>query len=262
MMINRFIQDTRKYFNYSIAAARSLLKAEVAGSYLNWFWWILEPFCFMLIYSFIFGYVFKAREQYFPAFIFTGLSMWTFFTSTVNQSVKSVKNNKAIVSKVYLPKYVLIYIKIWQNGFKMMISLGIVVIMIIYFRIPLTIQVIYAPFLLLILILFTFGCSVFLLHYGVYIEDLANIIAISLKMLIYLTGIFFDVAKRVPAPYGELLSKYNPIAFLLISMRNVLLYGKVPHRRYMVIWFAVSLAISVTGIRKIYKNENSYVKVV
>ena len=41
------------------------LKSEVADSYLNWLWWIIEPICFMLIYTFIFGYVFKNSEQYF-----------------------------------------------------------------------------------------------------------------------------------------------------------------------------------------------------
>ena len=104
-MQKRFFTDIRKYFHYSIVSARSQLKSEVANSYLNWLWWILDPLCFMLIYTFIFGYVFQAREPYFPVFIFIGLSMWDFFNRMVTGSIKIVKNNKAIVSKVYLPKY-------------------------------------------------------------------------------------------------------------------------------------------------------------
>ena len=53
--MNRFIKDTKKYWKYTIYAAKSQLKTEVANSYLNWIWWILEPFCFMLIYAFVFG---------------------------------------------------------------------------------------------------------------------------------------------------------------------------------------------------------------
>jgi len=45
-------------------------------------------------------------------------------------------------------------------------------------------------------------------------------------------------------------------------MRNALLYGKIPHRKLMLAWFLVSIVLTVLGIRKIYKNENSYVKVI
>ena len=82
-MLKRFYIDLKKYFPYSLVSAKSQLKAEVANSYLNWLWWILDPLCFMLIYTFIFGYVFKAKEPYFTVFIFIGLSMWDFFNSMI-----------------------------------------------------------------------------------------------------------------------------------------------------------------------------------
>ena len=61
--MNRFIKDTKKYWKYTIYAAKSQLKTEVANSYLNWIWWILEPFCFMLIYAFVFGLMFHHKDS-------------------------------------------------------------------------------------------------------------------------------------------------------------------------------------------------------
>ena len=261
-MLKRFINDTKKYFHYSIVSARSQLKSEVASSYLNWIWWVLDPFCFMLIYTFIFGYVFSAKEPYFPVFIFIGLSMWDFFNRTIAGSVKMVKNNKPIVSKVYLPKYILILTRMWVNAFKMMISFGIVLAMMLAFRVPFSIQTIYFPCIILALMSVTFGFSTFLLHYGVFVEDLSNVIAIAMRMLFYLTGIFYNVETRMPKPYGKLLVRYNPMAFLITTMRRVLLYGEVPHRKLILFWFLFGIAVSALGIRKIYKNENSYVKVI
>lgn len=261
-MIKRFLTDIRKYFPYSLISAKSQLKSEVANSYLNWLWWVLDPLCFMLIYTFIFGTVFKAKEPYFPVFIFIGLSMWDFFSRMMTGSVKIVKNNKSIVSKVYLPKYILILVRVWVNGFKMMVSFGIVVLMMLAWRVPLTWNILYFIPVLALLLLFSFGCSVHLLHYGVFVEDLSNVVNIVLRMLFYLTGIFYNVSTRIPAPYGQWLIRYNPMAFLLESMRNALLYGKTPHRKLMLAWFAVSLLLSCLGIRKIYRNENSYVKVI
>ena len=84
----RYAIYSEKYWKYTLYAAKSQLKTEVANSYLNWIWWVLEPFCFMLIYAFIFGVVFEAREQYFPAFIFIGITAWDFFNRCLTQSVK------------------------------------------------------------------------------------------------------------------------------------------------------------------------------
>ncbi|MBQ1281646.1 MAG: ABC transporter permease [Oscillospiraceae bacterium] len=260
-MFKRFWADLKKYFRYSVISAKSQLKAEVANSYLNWIWWVLDPLCFMLIYTFMFGYVFGSKEQYFPIYIFIGLSMWNFFNATMAQSVKLVKNNKTIVTKVYFPKFILILIKIWINGFKMMISFGIVLVMMIVFRVPITWNVLYFIPIILILALFSFGCACILMHYGVYVEDLSNVVTIVLRFVFYLTGIFYNIEKKIPQ-IGTLLNRANPLAFLMTSMRNCMLYSSTPHRKLLLLWFVISLALSILGIRKIYKEENSYAKAI
>ena len=251
----------KKYFRFSLVSARSQLRAEVANSYLNWIWWVLDPLCFMLIYTFIFGYVFQSKEQYFPVFIFIGLSMWDFFNRTMNNSVKIVKNNKSIVSKVYLPKYFLILTKIWVNGFKMMVSFGVVLLLMLAYRVPISLSILYFFPILLILGLFTFGCATHLMHYGVYVEDLSNVVAIVLRFVFYLTGIFYNVEKKIPG-WGETLNTYNPLACLITDMRNCMIYRTMPKLGMLIVWFFVGLVISALGIRKIYREENSYVKVI
>lgn len=260
-MIKRFFRDFKKYYRFSVVSAQSQLKSEVANSYLNWIWWILDPLCFMLIYTFIFGYVFGSKEQYFPVFIFIGLSMWDFFNRTMTNSVKIIKNNKPIVSKVYFPKYVLILIKIWVNGFKMMISFGIVVLMMVAYRIPVTWNVLYFVPILLILALFSFGCACFLMHYGVYVEDLSNVVSIVLRFVFYATGIFYNIEKKIPG-WGAMLNRYNPLAFLITSMRQCLIYGQTPGRKMLLFWFVFSFLLAALGVRKVYKEENSYVKAI
>lgn len=260
-MLSRFIKDLKKYFGYSVVSAKAQLKSEVANSYLNWIWWILDPLCFMLIYTFMFGYVFHASELYFPVFIFIGLSMWDFFNRNITNSIKIVKNNKSIVSKVYFPKYILILTKIWVNGFKMMISFGIVALMMCFFKVPLSVNILFFVPILLILGIFSFGCACYLLHFGVYVEDLSNVMTIVLRFLFYLTGIFYNIEKRIPE-FGSLLNELNPVAFLITSMRKSLIYGECPNLRWMLCWMLVSLLLAVAGIRKIYKEENSYVKAI
>lgn len=263
--MKRFVKDMKKYYNYAIYSAKAELKAEVAGSYLNWVWWVLEPFCLMLIYAFIFGFVFDAREEYFTAFIYVGLTLWTFFNQNMKNSVRMVKKNKPIISKVYLPKFILIESKMMVNAFKMLISFGIVIFLMIYYRIPLTWKIVYVIPVLICLLVLNFGFMTILTHFGVYVEDLANVVTIVLRLVFYMTGIMFSIERRIGAKHPEMamiLEKLNPMAFLISSMRKCLLYGEQPEVLGIVLWTLAGLLLSVIGVYTIYKNENSYVKVI
>lgn len=108
LKMNRFFKDIKKFFNYTVFSSKAELKSEVAGSFLSWLWWILDPFFFMLVYSFIAILVFKSGEPYFPVFVFIGLNCWQFFSKVVKSCVKVVQSKKMIVTKVYIPKHIFI----------------------------------------------------------------------------------------------------------------------------------------------------------
>ena len=259
--MNRFIKDVKRYWNYTKYSARSDLKDEVASSYLNWLWWILDPLLFMCVYTFIALVVFQKGAKYFPVFVFIGLTFWTFFNKTVLQSVKLMRSNSAIVSKVYLPKFMLIFNRVMVNGFKMLVSFGLTVILMIIYRIPISWNVFYIIPIVVELILFTFGICCFMLHFGVFVDDLYNVMQVVLKLLFYLTGIFYDISARVAEPWNTRLLSINPVSMLIQSARLCLLYEETPYIRLMVIWGIISVALCIFGVRTIYKNENSYVKV-
>lgn len=260
--IKRVINDTKKYFFYARRSAKADLKSEVANSYLDWLWWLIEPFCTMLIYTLVFGTVFKASEQYFPVFIFIGITMWSFFSRSISGSVNMVRMNKSIITKVYMPKYILLFSKMLVNGFKTLVSFGIVILMMIIFDVAPTANVLFAIPILVVLFLFTFGVGTIMMHYGVYVSDLSYITGIVLNMLMYLTGTFYSVAKRIPAPFGDVLEKGNPVAFLISAMRNALLYGQTPNLILLLVWGIVAVVLIAFGVITIYNNENAYVKVI
>lgn len=261
-----FFKDVKKYKNYIIYATKASLKAEVAGSYLNWLWWIVEPLCFMFIYALIFGVVFGVSEQYFPAFVFIGITMWNFFSNVLTASTKIVKRNKSIISRIYLPKHVLIIVNMCTNAFKMGISFLIVIGMLVFFRITPNVKMLMIFPVLIVMLVFTFGFSLLLMNFGVYVEDLSKVIKIVLRALFYLTGIFYDVEKRIGNAFSktvaEILTKANPMALSLSSARKCLLYNEMPDVLWLLIWLLIGLLLCALGIHLVYKNENSYVKII
>ena len=108
--MKRFVNDIVKYWDYIKYQTKAELKSEVVDSYLGWIWLFLEPLCFMLIYTFLAGVVFGTKADYFPVFVFAGLSLWNFFNKMLVVSVKLVAANRDTVTKVYLPKFVLLLI--------------------------------------------------------------------------------------------------------------------------------------------------------
>lgn len=260
--MKRFIKDMRRYLPYTKYATKSGLKSEVASSHLSWLWWILDPILFMLVYWFIFMVIFGQKKEYFHIFVFVGLSMWNLFNKTVSGSVRIVAANRAVVTKVYIPKYFLILILLCQNLFKMMISFGIVIVMMLWSRVPVSWNVIYVIPILADLVLITFGVSTILAHFGVFLDDLKNITNVGLRILFYMSGIFYVISDRVDAAIATLLLKVNPIGFLIDACRESLVYCHTPHRRLILLWFAVGAVLSAVGIVTIYKNENNYVKVI
>lgn len=260
--MKRFIRDMKKFWNYTLYSAKSQLKAEVANSYLNWVWWILEPFCFMLIYALIFGFLFPRKQEYFNIFIFLGLAYWDFFNRCVKSSVRMVKRNKPVVAKVYLPKYTLIISDMMVNGFKMLICLGIVLVMLLVYRVPLTLKILFILPITLVMVLFTFGCCCILLHLGVFIDDMSNVINIVLRFVFYLTGIFYNIEASFEEPYRSLLLYGNPLARFITDARHCVIFGEMPAFGALGLWTVVSVVLCVLGVWTIYRNENTYVKVI
>lgn len=260
--MKRFIKDFKKYWAYTKYSAKSGLKSEVASSRLSWLWWILDPLMFMMVYVFIAMVIGSSKIHYFEVFVFIGLSMWNFFNKTITDSVKIVSSNSSIVSKVYIPKYMLIISTLMQYAFKMLISFSLVVVMMIVRRVPVTINYLYFIPIMITLFLVTFGISTIVAHFGVFIEDLKNVIQIVLRLAFYLSGIFYMIEDKLDPPISTLLLKFNPSACLIQECRNVLLYDKGMRIELVLAWFVMGVILSVIGINTIYKYENSYVKVI
>ena len=121
----------------------------------------------------------------------------------------------------------------------------------------------------LVLIIVTFGISTIIMHFGVFVEDLLNVITVVLQLGFYVSGIFYSIESigsgikgKLSAPYDSILVKLNPMALVITDLRRVLLYGENPHWVMLLAWFGVGLIMSLIGVKVIYKFENSYVKVI
>ena len=271
--MKRFFADIKKFGNYIMYSARSELKAEVAGSFLSWLWWFLDPLLYMGVYSFIAILIFNRPEPHFPVFVFIGLNCWQFFSKSIKASVGIVRSNRSIVTKVYVPKHLFVLSKMCVLGFKMFVSFGLTIAFYVFDAFLGDSPIYISPAILYIIPLFallfigTFAVCLLIMHFGVFVEDLNNVITVVLQLGFYVSGIFFSLEGRLAAAGYELLGKIlatvNPIALIVSDMR--IAFGISTgsfHLLAFAIWFIIASAVSIVAIKLVYSFENSYVKII
>lgn len=260
--ITRFIRDVKKYKEYMIYAAKSDMKAEVANSYLNRLWWLLEPLFNMLVYVIVFGTIMGSSIDHFALYVFSALIMWNYFCRTINASVQMMRNNRDVLSKVYVPKFVPLISMMILNLYKLAFSMIILIPMMIVYRITISVGILCIVLAYLLMVTFSFGLGMILLHYGVYVDDLAYAVGILLNVLMFVSGIFYDATTTLVEPINIMIIGLNPVALFTDTMRQGLMYNQLANIPLVLIWIGISLVISYAGIHIVYKNENGYAKVI
>lgn len=183
-------------------------------------------------------------------------------------SVKIVNTFRGIVSKIYIPKYMLILEKLYVNFFKMLISFGIVAGFAAAYRIKPTAHLLYCVPVVLLILLLTLGCGVIVAHFGVYINDLYNVVQVILRFMFYLSGVFYDVGDRLSQTtffglnVGRLMITVNPVAYVIDELRKIIIYGQSLRFEMYIYWLVISLVLLCIGLKLMYRFENSYIKVV
>ncbi len=260
--IRQFKNDLITFGPYCLEESKARLRAEVSTTRMGWFWWVLEPLLQMMVYVLIFGFIFRASTQYYPAYIFIGLTAWRFFSGTLTSSAKMIRSSKSLLWRVYIPRFVLVLSQMLYNGFKMLISFGIILALLLCYRIPPDFFIIQLIPILLLLWLFTFGLSAVIAHIGVFLDDVNDILPIVLRLWMYFTGIFYSIQDKVPGKMGFWLLRMNPMAFIMDGIRQSLLFHNAIMWRWYFMWLGISGLLCLTGIRLLYRYGARYLKVV
>lgn len=84
---------------------RRELNARFSGSLLGMIWSYINPAIQIFVYWFVFGVIMDMQKtENFPVHIFSGMVVIHFFTQTFNAGTQSIVRNKALVTKLPLPR--------------------------------------------------------------------------------------------------------------------------------------------------------------
>jgi ABC-2 type transport system permease protein len=104
------IQRLRHVWQYRellMNLVRKELKVKYKDSILGFLWSLLNPALQIVVFSFVFGVLFKAAMPKFAIFMICGLLPWTFFTNAISGGCGSIVGNSQLVNKVWFPREIL-----------------------------------------------------------------------------------------------------------------------------------------------------------
>lgn len=195
-------------------------------STLGIFWSLLLPLAQLLVLVFLFQSVVPLEIEAYPAFVFSALLPWNWFSSSLSSSCGLFISNRDLVRHPNFAPARLLLVNTLSNLITYLAALPILlVVLLAYGRTP-TPALLLAPLLMLLQIVLTVGLSLIIATLNVFYRDVQHIIVVSLMLLFYLTPVFYRPQAVVPE--YQLVYAYNPLAVLVQCYRSVFLDGLLP----------------------------------
>jgi lipopolysaccharide transport system permease protein len=215
----------------------ALIKREVVGRYrgsiMGMLWSLFNPIFMLIIYTFVFSVVFKARwsvdsdsKTEFALMLFAGLMTFNLFAECINRAPSLIISNVNYVKKVVFPLEILSWVTFGSALFHYLVSLMVWLIACVILFGKLEITTLLLPVILAPLVMTTLGLVWLLSSLGVYLRDVSQIIGVLTSVLMFMSPIFYPIT-ALPLEYRYLLS-INPLTPAIENARAILVRGQLP----------------------------------
>lgn len=221
------------------------VKVRYKQSVLGILWAILQPLSMMLIFTFLFSYLAKMPSDGAPyaLFAYTALLPWNFLSSAVSNATGSLVSHSQFVTKVYFPREILPLSYVVASLFDLAVASTLLIGLLIHYRVPLTVNALYAVPLMVVLSCLTNGTAFVLSAANARVRDVGVAVPLLLQLWLYASPVIYPLSV-VPARLRTIY-ELNPMVGVIENFRRVILRGVPPDFHSLAISSAVSLLLLV-----------------
>ena len=226
------------------------VKVRYKQSLLGIGWAVLQPLSLMLIYTLVFSYIARVPSDGLPyaVFAYTALLPWSYFANALTSATTGLVSHSHLVTKVYFPREILPLTYVIAALFDLLIASLVLAGLMIYYRISLTVNLLYAIPIILVLTCFVTAVSLFLSAVQVRYRDVGVGMPLLLQLWMFATPIVYPLSV-VPQRFQSLYV-LNPMVGMIESFRRAVLQGVPPDFRLMGI--AIIITIVLLPVSYIY----------
>jgi len=199
------------------------IKTRYAQSSLGVGWALLQPLFSMLVYTVIFGRLAKIDSNGVPYAIFSYMALvpWTYFANAMTESSSSLVSNAHMLSKVYFPRLILPISSIVARGLDFVIALTFLLVLMVWFQVTPTWNVLFLPLLVAILLLAAAGFGLWFSALAIQYRDIAYAMNFIAQLLMYATPVVYPTS-LIPEQF-HILYAINPMVGVIEGFRSAFL---------------------------------------
>jgi len=215
----------------------------------------------MLVMSFAFSTILRiptnsSENIPYSLFLFVALLPWNLFANSLSFSAGSLVSSGPLITKIYFPRTILVLATIIAKIIDFLFASIILIIFMIAYQIPITLNILWVLPLFFIQQIFTLGLSLFLAASNLLYRDIQYLLNMILLLWMYATPVFYPV-DLVPDKY-RLIFQLNPMAVIINAYRQVILGGGEPKYSSIIIALVLSFIILLFGLSYFKSREKIF----
>lgn len=246
--------------------SRREIASRYRGSVMGMMWSFLTPLFMLVIYTFVFSVVFRARwgtgeesRTQFAIVLFAGLIVHTLFADVLNRAPRLILENVNYVKKVMFPLEILPAVQVVSVLFQMLISVLVLLAAQAILNGSIPVTALLLPVVVVPLLALTIGLAWALASLGVYVRDVGQTVGIITSVLLFMSPVFFPIAS-LPADLQPWM-QMNPLTFIIEQTRAVLVWGHRPNWFGLFIYSGIATAVAWLGFAWFQKTRKGFADV-
>lgn len=234
------------------------IKVRYKQTVLGLAWAVIQPLAIALTLSIFLGHLAKVPSEGlpYPLFAYAAMVLWQLFANAFTESSNSVVANERLITKVYFPRLIIPLSAVLASLLDFTVSLLILVMFLIYYRIVPTAAIVVLPLAVLLVVLVALGAGLWLAALNVKYRDVRYTTGFLVQFWFLATPIAYPtsiVPDRWRVWYG-----LNPMVGAVEGFRWALRGTGAPPVYLIAVSACVATAILIGGIYYFRWTEDTF----
>lgn len=194
----------------------------------------------------------------YPAYVLIGSSIWGLFMGFYNAAKGTLSAGSGFIMQINYPHEALLFKQVAQKLANFSIGFGMNIVVLLVFKIMPSWKIVLFP--LVALPMFFLGSAIGLIVSMISIVafDLNRGIHFLMGLLLYITPVIYS--DKINNPLVQILIKWNPLTYLVCSVRDIIIYGRLYNPTGYVICAGISLFMFLISWRLFYVSEHNLIE--